>query len=103
MTYYDVCIFSIKHANEHGLHEAIVLYLLEQAIKYNSNNIDNIFDGKVWVCPHSEAWSRKFNFLSQFQIKNALDNLESRNILIKTLHNRSKFDNRAWYTFTSTN
>lgn len=77
---------------------AAVYSLLKGWIKHNQNNNQNFHDGRYWTFNSVKAWSLDLPFLSEKQIRIALEKLENAGLVITGNYNKKSFDRTKWYS-----
>ncbi len=75
------------------LFECISFWLIVNR-KHKRNEIEN----KNWVYMSAHDFTEKLPFLSESQVRTALDKLIGLGILIRDNHNRLSYDKTSWYT-----
>lgn len=92
--------FDIELAKEIGIIPAILLRHLYFWVEKNRANERHIHDGRVWTYNSKRAFSIIFPYLTETQVKYALDKLKDAD-LIETGHfSQDKWDKTLWYTLT---
>ncbi len=66
-------------------------------IKHNLLSGHNIIDGKAWTYQSISYITEYFPEFSEKQIRDGLDILVAKNLLIKANHSKNKFDRTCWY------
>lgn len=97
--------FNIYEAEQIGLHEAIILSNIKFWIKRNIENekhrheteIDGKKEFRTFTYNSVKAFGKLFPFLTQKQIRTALENLRKKDILITGIFNKSPYDKTLWY------
>lgn len=93
-------IFNKRIAKEFGINSAIILENMMFWLDKNEANNTNYFEGKYWTYNSISAYAKIFDYLSERQIKYALDNLEEKGIIETGIFNKKHFDRTKWYTIT---
>ena len=91
--------FDIDHAMEYGVDEAIMIQNFQFWITKNKANNRHNHDGRTWTYNSIEAFSRLLPFWTRRQIERILNSLISQKVLIKGVHNKTKYDRTSWYAF----
>lgn len=82
-----------------GLNEAIVVQQIHYWLNINEKAKQNLIDGRYWTYNTLDAWQKEnFDFWSTKTIGRVFDKLEKRGILIKSNHNKYKYDRTLWVT-----
>lgn len=92
---FDGDIASVVGVNAALLFECICFWL-----NINAKNNRNLVDKKHWVYMSVKSFSEKLPFLTESQIRTALDKLVSKGILVRDNHNRLPCDRTSWYTLS---
>jgi hypothetical protein len=93
--------FSPDIASKVGINAAVILYNLEYWVDKNKANDKHFYDGYYWSYNSIKAFSVLFNYLTEKQIRTALDKLVSEGYLIKGKYNKKGYDRTTWYTVTT--
>lgn len=89
--------FDEDFAVKYGLHEAIVFEKIRWWIRHNAANGQNQIDGKTWTFNTVKAWQSQFPFLTEKQVRKALENLRDAVILITAHHSPHGWDRTLSY------
>lgn len=92
--------FNVEVATQYGVHSAILLDNLYYWIEKNRANGNNFFDGHYWTYNSKKALSELFPYLSEKQVRTAIENLVNDGILITGNYNEMKMDRTMWYSIT---
>ena len=90
--------FDIEHASKYGLNEAIILYNIGYWIAKNTANEKHFYEGRYWTYNSYPAFHKLLPYLSEKQIKSAIQGLEKLNILKSGNFNSEPYDRTKWYT-----
>jgi hypothetical protein len=93
--------FSIEHANQYGVDEAIMLHNFIYWISKNMASNKHQHDEKTWSYNSYQAFSALFPFWSRRQIERILKSLIKQNVLVTGNYNRSSYDRTIWYAFVN--
>jgi len=91
-------MFNIGIAQRFGVNEAIILENLMYWINHNKANNKNLHDGYYWTYNSIAAFHQLLPYLSEKQIRYALDKLENNGIIKTGNYNKLGFDKTKWYT-----
>jgi hypothetical protein len=91
--------FNIDYAKEYGVNEAIMIQNFQFWIMKNKANNKNIYDGRAWTFNSMRAYALLFPFWKEHQIRNIVNNLLEKGILIKGNYNKIAYDRTSWYAF----
>lgn len=92
--------FDEDFAVEHGLHEAIVFEKIRQWVRHNAANDKNLNNGRYWTFNSVKAWQKQLPFLTEKQIRTALETLRTRGFLLTGHFSGNHFDRAMWYTLS---
>lgn len=92
--------FNIYLAKELGFNSAVILYNLIYWLEKNEANGVNYHEDRYWTYNSISAYADLFIYLSERQIRYALDKLEEDNIIMTGNFNKVGFDKTKWYTLT---
>ena len=91
--------FDIEIAKKYGINEALIYnHFLFWIIK-NKANEKNYKDGRYWTYSSIKALQNIFDYLSEKQIRIAINNLIDNKVLIKANYNSNPYDRTIWYAF----
>ena len=86
----------------YGINAAIIAdYLWEQLRNGPDDGKMSIQYDRVWVRCSQIMMTGEFPFMSKHMVKDAVDLLIEKSILIKDHFNDSRFDRTNWYAFTN--
>lgn len=88
-------------AEKYGVNEAILLQNFIYWMNENKISGRNKKEERIWVFDTISAFQKKFFFLSEKQIRTAIDRLVAECILMKGNFNQDKFDRTMWYAFVN--
>ena len=91
--------FSVEHAQQYGVDEAIMIHNFQFWITQNLANNRHQHDGRTWTYNSQVAYTHLFPFWNRDQIKRILKSLVKQDILIKGNYNKAGFDKTTWYAF----
>jgi len=89
--------FDEEFAVKHGLHKAIVYEKLRQWIRSNAATGRNQIDGKTWTYGSKKSWQVQLPFLTEKQIRSALDGLREDGIIVAASHSPQSWNRTLWY------
>lgn len=81
-----------------GVPAAVIYQNIYFWCEKNKANNKNIHDGKIWTYNSNKAFSEQFSYLTDKQIRTALEKLESAGLIISGNFNKSSYDRTKWYT-----
>lgn len=90
--------FDTQIAIEVGVEAAIVLNHFHYWIEHNRIAGTAQENGTTWTFQSLSAMGKYLPYLSQKQLRNAIDKLVDAGYVIKGKFNKNKFDQTAWYT-----
>lgn len=92
--------FDIAVAEKVGVNAAILFENIAYLCEYHRANQLNEHDGKFWVYNSRRAFAELYPYLSEKQVRSALDTLVAGNLLVKGNYNKLVFDRTLWYAVT---
>lgn len=93
-------MFDVDIAVKYGVNAAILLYNIYFWCQKNKANRRNFFDGSYWTYNSRSAFTEIFPYLSERQIKTALDKLIDDGIIKTGRYNKDARDRSLWYAMT---
>lgn len=97
---YTTHSFNINHAEKFGVREAVLMSHLAFWIKKNKASNKHFHDGRYWTHNSAKAFAELFPYMSNHQIRRALDKLVDEGVLVKGNFNSSAYDRTLWLAFT---
>lgn len=91
--------FDIEFAKEHGINAAILYRNFQWWIAKNKANGHNIRNGRTWTYNSMRALSDLFPYMSDWDVRKALETLIKSGILFKANFNTKGYDRTTWYAF----
>lgn len=92
--------FEPEIAVKYGVNAAILFYNISYWVEYNQANDKNYFDGEYWTFSSIKAFKELFPYLSEKQIRAALQKLIDNDIIKTGTYNKLAYDRTKWYTIT---
>lgn len=92
--------FEVDIAVKYGVNAAILLNNIYFWCQKNKANKHNFFDGSYWTYNSRSAFAEIFPYLSERQIKTALDKLIDDGVIKTGCYNKNIWDKSLWYTLT---
>ncbi|NLZ31064.1 MAG: hypothetical protein GX885_10060 [Methanomicrobiales archaeon] len=89
--------FDTKVAKEVGLNSATLFHSILFWIQKNEANDKHYYDGHYWTYNSAKAFRKMFDYLSEKQIRTALNKLIDAGYLVAGNYNESKYDRTMWY------
>jgi hypothetical protein len=83
-----------------GVHAAVIYQNIFWWTQKNAANGKHIKDGYVWTFNSRTAFAKLFPYLTESQIKTALQKLCDSGLIIKGEYNASSYDRTNWYATT---
>ena len=93
-------VFVTEVADEYGIAAAVILNNIFYWVRQNEANEVNYHDGYYWTYNSKKGFSRIFTYLSEKQIRNALDCLRNNGLILTGNYNKNPYDRTLWYTVT---
>lgn len=92
--------FDTKIAELYGVNCAILLQNIWHWVRKNEANGRHFHDGYYWTYNSTKAFADLFPYLSQKQVRTALEKLVEENIITAGNYNEMKYDRTLWYAVT---
>jgi hypothetical protein len=92
--------FFIDDAKKYGVNAAIVLYNFNFWIKENIIKKRNIHDNRAWTYNTVKRYKEQMPYLTEKQIRIAIDKLVEEGVLLKGNYNKHQYDRTCWYAFS---
>ena len=92
--------FDINIAEKYGINAAIILQNMYYWIEKNRANEKHFYDGYYWTYNSLKAFEELFPYMSNKQIRGALEKLEEEGIIVCGNYNNSTYDRTKWYAIT---
>lgn len=94
--------FEVDDANKYGVNAAIILTNLRFWVQKNQANEKHYYDGRYWTYNSVSAFSELFPYLTEKQIRTAIDKLVEAGEVEKGNYNQNPYDRTLWYTVKRT-
>lgn len=91
--------FEVQHAKEYGLAEAVLIKNFKFWIEHNIDQKYNFKDGRTWTYISLKELAKNFEYLSEKQVRTAIDHLVADGVLMKGNYNKLAIDKTLWYSF----
>lgn len=92
--------FDVSEAKAYGLAAAVILANFRHWIGYHQANGTHHHAGRTWVYYSRRALTVLFPYLTEKEIRNALNRLRLLGVIRTGNYNRSPLDKTLWYAFT---
>lgn len=92
--------FSVSVAVEVGVNAAVVLENIAFWVRANRKAVRHKHDGKHWTYGSTRHFAELFDYLSEKQVRGALDKLITCGYVETGNFNRSAYDRTRWFTLT---
>lgn len=92
--------FDVEIASKYGILEAILIKNIYYWIQKNKANDKHFYNGRYWTYNSVKAFQELFPYASIKKIRNALDRLEEKEIILKGNYNQNTYDRTLWYALT---
>lgn len=89
--------FDPKIAQQVGLNAAVLYQNILWWTQKNAANGRHFHDGRHWTYNSIKAFDALFPYLTQKQIRTALDRLEAEGLIMSGTFNRAGYDRTKWY------
>lgn len=93
----DYHSFERAVARQLGMPAAVVFQNLVFWIGENKKHGRNYHDGRYWTYNSLREYAEKFDYLTEKQIRTALEKLVAAGLIIKGRHHHDRFNRRNWY------
>ena len=90
--------FNTEIAKEVGVNAAVIMENIAHWVLKNKANDKNFYDGHYWTYNSRTAMTALFPYLSEKQVRYALDALRKADMVITGNYNKSSYDRTLWYT-----
>lgn len=85
-------------AKDVGIPAAIIFRNICFWIEKNTHNDRNFFEGRYWTYNSREAWADLFEYMSDNQVRRALEKLRAAGYIDVGNFNEHKYDRTLWYS-----
>ena len=92
--------FDIEVAKEYGVNCAIILKNIYYWVEKNRANDKHFYDGSYWTYNSIKAFNELFPYLSEKQIRSALEKLENEGLILTGNYNKKPYDRTKWYAIS---
>lgn len=92
--------FDVEVARLYGINAAILLNNIAFWVVKNEANEENYHDGYYWTFNSIPAFNKLFPYLTEKQIRAALDILRSEELILTGNYNDNRRDRTLWYTLS---
>lgn len=90
--------FNTEIAKKVGVNAAVILENIAHWVLKNKANDKNFYDGHYWTYNSRTAMTALFPYLSEKQVRYALDALRKADMVLTGNYNKSSYDRTLWYT-----
>lgn len=87
-------------AKMYGVNAAIILENIRYWVLFNESNGTNEHDGYTWTYNSMEAFQKQYEYMSLWQIRNAIGKLKEEGLILTGNYNTESFNRTMWYTLT---
>lgn len=91
-------IFSTKVAKDVGINAAVIYEHIAGWVRTNEANGKNFANGYYWTYNTKKAYAKLFPYMTEKQIRTALDKLIEKGYLIKARGSKNPYDRTLYYT-----
>ena len=92
--------FSVSIAEKCGVHSAIVFNYIAYWVGLNESDERNYYEGKYWMFNTKKAFAEVFPYMTERQIRYAIDKLIESGLIVSGSFNKKAFDHTLWYTLS---
>ena len=93
-------VFDTDVAKKYGVNAAIILQNIGYWIAQNEANEINFYDGRYWTFNSKRAYGELFPYMSEKQIRTAIEKLIEDGVLVTGNYNKLAYDRTTWYALT---
>lgn len=93
--------FDTELAAIYGINGAILIHHFQHWISFNQRMKKNLIEGRTWSYQTRQEIQAHFPYLSDKEIRGAIDRLVKGKVLIKGNFNKTPFDRTIWYAFVT--
>jgi len=93
--------FNVEVAEKYGVNCAVILHNLVYWQLKNKANKANFRDGRYWTFNSISAFTELFPYLSQKQIRTALDKLIEEGLIVADKLSDNPYNHTKWYSVTA--
>lgn len=93
--------FDLENAEKYGILEAVILQHLQFWIQKNKACNRHFYDGRYWTYGSIKELHKLFWYVSEKQIRRAINNLKNKGAIITGEFNRSPYDHTTWYAISN--
>jgi len=90
--------FNIEDAKKYGVNCAVILENIRFWVAKNKANEKHLYDGHTWTYNSVKAFGDLFPYLTEKQIRGALDKLVASDEVQKGNYNPNPYDKTTWYS-----
>lgn len=94
--------FCVEVAEKYGVNCALLLHHINYWIEHNKKAKKHYHDGLYWTYGSVKKLSEYFPYLTEKQVRTALNMLEKEGVIKTGNYNKGAFDRTKWYTITKT-
>lgn len=96
----DIHFFDTEIAAKYGVNAAVIFQNLYYWSKHNKANNTHFYDGRYWTYNSIKAFKDLFPYMGERAIRNALNTLIEKGLVISGNFNKSAYDRTLWYSIT---
>jgi len=98
-------IYMINHfdadiAKKVGVNAAVIFHNILFWCEKNKANEIHFYDGRYWTYNSIKAWRELFPYMTEKQIRIALNKLKKNGYIVTGNYNKSAYDRTTWYSIT---
>lgn len=94
-------VFDIDLAALYGVHCAILIHHFQYWIAFNRRLKRNLKEGRTWMYQTRAEILAHFPYLTEKELRGALERLVEKKIIIKSNFNNTSFDRTTWFAFVT--
>lgn len=92
--------FDTEVAKKIGIIPAVILGHIYSYVEKNRANEKHFYDGRYWTYNSTKGFGEQFPYLTERQVRYALEKLKADGYIIVGNYNKSQYDRTLWYALT---
>ena len=93
-------VFNVEVAVECGINAAIIFQNIGYWCAHSKANGTNAHDGRYWTFNSIKAMRELFPYMTEKQIRKAIDVLLNKDMIVKGNYNERAYDRTIWYALS---
>ena len=91
-------MFDEKIATRVGVHAAVIYQNILFWTEKNAANEKHLYEGRFWTYNSVKAWQKLLPYLTEKQIRSAIDRLVEEGLIVTGVFNANPYDRTKWYS-----